>query len=170
MKYFLCLGSNLGDRAKNLERALVLLEEAGVKIVQRSSLYETQPVDLTSQPWFFNRVVEADSNLNAHDLLGMIKYIEKRIGRKAPFPRGPRLIDIDILLAEENVVQTEELVIPHPRLDKRNFVLIPLSEISPQSIHPLFGEKIEDLCRKSKDTSLVKKIENQEKILKSGEK
>jgi 2-amino-4-hydroxy-6-hydroxymethyldihydropteridine diphosphokinase len=170
MKYFLCLGSNLGDRAKNLERALVLLEEAGVKIVQRSSLYETQPVDLTSQPWFFNQVVEAESNLNAHDLLGMIKYIEKRIGGKAPFSRGPRLIDIDILLAEENVVQTEELVIPHPRLDKRNFVLIPLSEISPQSIHPLFGEKIEDLCRKSKDTSLVKKIENQEKILKSGEK
>jgi 2-amino-4-hydroxy-6-hydroxymethyldihydropteridine diphosphokinase len=170
MRYFLCLGSNLGDRAKNLERAIVLLEEAGVKIVQRSSVYETQPVDLTSQPWFFNQVVEAESDLNAHDLLGMIKNIEKRIGRKALFPRGPRLIDIDILLAEEGVVQTKELAIPHPRLDKRNFVLIPLSEISPQSIHPLLGEKIEDLCRKSKDTSLVKKIENQEKILKSGEK
>lgn len=170
MKYFLCLGSNLGDRAKNLERAIVLLEEAGVKIVRRSSLYETQPVDLASQPWFYNQVVEAESDLSAHDLLGVIKNIEKRIGRKVLRPRGPRLIDVDILLAEENVVQTEELIIPHPRLDKRNFVLIPLSEISPQSVHPLLREKIEDLCRKSKDTSLVKKIGNKEKILKSGER
>lgn len=164
----MCLGSNLGDRAKNLERALVLLEEAGVKIVQRSSLYETQPVDLASQSWFYNQVVEAESNLSAHNLFGVIKNIEKRMGRKVLRPKGPRLIDVDILLAEENVVQTEELVIPHPRLDRRNFVLIPLNEISPQSVHPLLREKIEDLCRKSKDTSLVKKIKNQERILKSG--
>lgn len=164
----MCLGSNLGDRAKNLERALVLLEEAGVKIVQRSSLYETQPVDLASQSWFYNQVVEAESNLSAHNLFGVIKNIEKRMGRKVLHPKGPRLIDVDILLAEENVVQTEELVIPHPRLDRRNFVLIPLNEISPQSVHPLLREKIEDLCRKSKDTSLVKKIKNQERILKSG--
>ena len=166
----MCLGSNLGDRAKNLERALVLLEEAGVRIVRRSSLYETQPVDLASQPWFYNQVVEAESNLSAHDLLGVIKNIEKSMGRKVLSPKGPRLIDIDILLAEENIVQTEELVIPHPRLDRRNFVLIPLNEISPQSVHPLLREKIEDLCRKSKDISLVKKIEKQERILKSGER
>lgn len=170
MKYFLCLGSNLGDRAKNLERAIIFLEEAGVKIVRRSSLYETQPVDLASQPWFYNQVVEAESHLSAHDLLGVIKNIEKRMGRKALHPKGPRLLDVDILLAEENVIQTEELVIPHPRLDRRNFVLIPLNEISPQSLHPLLREKIEDLCRKSKDTSLVRKIEKQERILESKER
>ena len=165
MKYFLSLGSNLGEKAENLERALLLLEEAGVKIVRHSSLYETQPVDLASQPWFYNQVVEAKSELNPHDLLGVIKDIEKRMGREMLRPKGPRLIDIDILLAEENVLQTEDLVIPHPRLDKRNFILIPLREISPQSVHPLLKEKIEDLCQRSQDMSVVRKIEKKERIL-----
>lgn len=165
MKYFLSLGSNLGEKAENLERALLLLEEAGVKIVRHSSLYETQPVDLASQPWFYNQVVEAKSELSPHDLLGVIKDIEKRMGREMLRPKGPRLIDIDILLAEENVLQTEDLVIPHPRLDKRNFVLVPLREISPQSVHPLLKEKIEDLCQRSQDISVVRKIEKKERIL-----
>ena len=165
MKYFLSLGSNLGEKAKNLEGALLLLEEAGVRIIQRSSLYETQPVDLASQPWFYNQVVEAKSELSPHDLLGVIRDIEKRMGREILCTKGPRLIDIDILLAEENVLQTEELVIPHPRLDKRNFVLIPLREISPQSVHPLLKEKIEDLCQRSQDMSVVRKIERHERIL-----
>lgn len=159
MRYFLCLGSNIGDRAKNLERALVLLEEAGMIIIGRSSLYETQPVDVADQPWFYNRVVEAEGNLSPHELLRMIKKIERRMGRRSAPAKGPRLIDIDILLAGRTVLKTEELVIPHPRLERRNFVLVPLKEISPDIVHPLLRKKVKDLFRKSGDQSVVRKVD-----------
>lgn len=163
MRCFLSLGSNLGDRAENIKRALDLLEASGVKIIQRSSLYETQPVDLASQPWFYNQVVEAECRLDPQLLLAIIKDTERKMGRKSRQPKGPRLIDIDILLAGEAVIQSEDLIIPHPRLEKRNFVLIPLKEISPDTIHPLLGERVEVLWQKSKDKSVVRKIAGWEK-------
>jgi len=158
MKYFLIFGSNLGDREKNLTDALSLLEKEGVEVISVSSLYETQPVDLPSQPWFYNQVVEVKSNVNPKLLLELIKKIEKKMGREYHVNKGPRVIDMDILLAEDTVVQTKELIIPHPRMEERNFVLVPFAEISPDTVHPMLDERIGDLLRKSNDSSLVKKI------------
>lgn len=166
MKYYLSLGSNLGDREKNLERATSLLKEEGVDIVRTSSLYETQPVDFPSQPWFINQVVEIDARIEPQDLLILIKGIEKMLGRDTRNPKGPRMIDIDILLAEDRVIRTKELNVPHPRLDRRNFVLIPFAEIAPEAMHPLLNENIQNLLLKSNDHSAVKQIKKS-KIQKS---
>ena len=158
MRYFLCLGSNLGDREKNIEQARSLLKKEGIRIIQSSSLYETQPVDLPSQPWFYNQVIEIEARTQPPDLLDLVKGIERSMGRKTPIQKGPRIIDIDILLAEEKVIHTMELSIPHPSLDKRNFVLIPLAEISPETIHPLLKENIQSLLERSSDHSTVKSV------------
>lgn len=159
MRYFLCLGSNLGHREKNLEQAHSLLIGEGIRIIQLSSVYETQPVDLHSpQPWFFNQVIEIETGMAPSGLLDLIKRIEKLMGRNTLIQKGPRVIDIDILLAENKVIHTKELSIPHPRLDKRNFVLIPFAEISPGTVHPLLKENIQSLLDKSSDCSTVKPI------------
>ena len=162
MRYFLCLGSNIGDRSKNLEKARSLIEKEGVEILKKSSVYETKPVDSPPQPRFFNQVVEVSAELNPMDLLNVIKKIEQQMGRKPTARKEPRIIDIDILLAEKTVIRTEKLEIPHPRMDKRNFVLIPFNEISPKTVHPLPNESIEDLRKKSKDRSSVRKMEESE--------
>jgi len=158
MKYFLSLGSNLGHRAKNLAKAIYSLEEEGVKVKKTSSLYETQPVDFPDQPWFFNQVIEVEIDLDPLDLLHLVKKIEKRMGRKILERKGPRIIDIDILLAEQTVVQTDELAIPHPKMESRNFVLVPLKEISPDFLHPIMKVTIENLWKTSKDKATVRKI------------
>jgi len=159
MKYFLGLGSNLGKKGRNLRQALALLEKAGVCLLRSSSIYRTQPVGIPDQPWFYNHVVEVETMLSPLELLKLIKRIEQRMGRKASVQNAPRRIDIDILLAGNTVVRTKELVIPHPRLDKRNFVLVPLSEIAPDVVHPLLKTNIENLSKKSQDTSIVKKLD-----------
>lgn len=158
MIYFLSIGTNLGDRRKNLAHALSLLEKEGIEILRVSSLYETQPVDIPSQPWFYNQVIEIRSNVNPMAFLALIKKIESKIGRMDHSYKGPRIIDIDILMVEKTVVQTKELKIPHPRMEKRNFVLLPFVEISPDTIHPIINEKIIDLLNKSNDHSIVKQV------------
>lgn len=159
MRYFLSLGSNLGDRAKNLAKAISLLEKQGVKVMQASSLYETEPVDFPDQPWFFNQVIEVETDRKPSDFLNLVKKAESKIGRKTLKTKGPRIIDIDILLAEQVVIQKDELVIPHPRMETRNFVLVPLKEISPETIHPILKVKIEDLWKRSRDKAAVRKID-----------
>lgn len=159
MKYFLCLGSNLGQKKKNLKQALALLRNEGIRILRSSSFYETEPVDNLDQPWFYNQVVEVEAGFSPLELLKLAKKIEKRMGRKDPTQKSPRKIDIDILLAENAVIRTRELVIPHPRLEKRNFALIPLGEIAPDIVHPVLETKIEDLAKNSKDPSIVNKLE-----------
>ncbi len=162
MRYFLGLGSNVGDRRAHLELAIRTLKAEGVFIKQRSSLYETEPVDLppsASRSWFFNLVIEADADLKPVAFLRVIKNIEKKMGRETSSSRRARAIDIDILLADDCVVQTEELVIPHPRLEKRNFVLIPLQEIAPETHHPILMKTIKELAETCPDRSAVKKIE-----------
>ncbi len=157
MRYFLCLGSNLGDREANLERAHSLLRKEGIRIIQFSSVYETQPVDLDSpQPWFFNQVIEIETGIAPSGLLNLTKRIEKFMGRNTLIQKGPRVIDIDILLAGDKVIQTEELSVPHPSFDKRNFVLVPFAEISPETVHPLLKESIRNLLERSSDRSTVK--------------
>jgi len=159
MVYFLSLGTNLGKKRKNLRNALELLEKEGVRILRASSLFKTQPVDFLDQPWFYNQVIEVESCLNPFELLKSIKKIEQHMGRKACMLKGPRVIDIDILLAGKSVINTPELVIPHPRLEERNFILIPFRELSPGTIHPVFNSTIDKLSKKSSDKSIVKKLD-----------
>jgi 2-amino-4-hydroxy-6-hydroxymethyldihydropteridine diphosphokinase len=155
MKYFISLGSNLGNRRKNLIRAVSLLKKNRVRIIKTSSLYETFPVGFLAQPWFINRVLEIETDMKPETFLSLVKNIEKRMGRKHTIQNGPRCIDIDILFAENRILQTEKLQIPHPELANRNFVLVPLREISPNTVHPVIQKNIEELCRMCQDTSAV---------------
>jgi 2-amino-4-hydroxy-6-hydroxymethyldihydropteridine diphosphokinase len=158
MKYFLGLGSNLGDKRRNLSQALEMLARKGIKILKASSLYQTEPVDFRDQPCFYNQVVEVRTSLEPPKMLRLIKGIEKKLGRGPGRARRPRPIDIDILLAENRVIRTRRLTIPHPRLEKRNFVLVPFKEISPGSVHPLLKKSILELWKKSSDSSSVRKL------------
>lgn len=166
MKYFICLGSNLGNRGENIALALMLIRKEGIKIIKVSSLYETQPVDYPDQPWFYNQLAEIETNLSPLRLLAIIKKIERKMGRKRTLPKRPRLIDIDIILAEETIIRTEELVIPHPLMERRSFVLLPLVEISPETVHPLLHENIKVLWEKSNDRSIVRKVREKKNAVK----
>jgi 2-amino-4-hydroxy-6-hydroxymethyldihydropteridine diphosphokinase len=158
MKCFLSLGSNLGNKRKNLARSLCFLARGGVDVLRASSLYRTQPVGQEGQPWFYNQVVEVNTRLGPYNLLRLIKRIEKSMGRIAAPGCSPRPIDIDILLAGNRVVRTKNLFIPHPRMHLRNFVLVPFKEISPGTVHPVLKVKISTLWKKSHDPSVVRKL------------
>ena len=158
MKYFVSLGSNLGNRRANLARAAGLLREKGIAVVRASSLYRTEPVDLADQPWFYNQVLEIEAAFNPLALLNVVKSVEQAMKRAPAVAKGPRTIDIDILLAGKTVIQTRRLMIPHPRMARRNFVLVPLREIAPHAVHPILNERIDALANKSGDTAAVRKI------------
>jgi 2-amino-4-hydroxy-6-hydroxymethyldihydropteridine diphosphokinase len=153
---YLSLGSNLGDRAANLARAIVALPEAGVRVLRRSSLYETEPVDFLAQPWFLNCVVEGETSLMPRQLLHALQGIERLLGSRKLVPRGPRIIDLDILLYATSRVRTEEMEIPHPRMAERRFVLVPLAELAPELHHPVLGATIAELLANTKDKSGVR--------------
>jgi 2-amino-4-hydroxy-6-hydroxymethyldihydropteridine diphosphokinase len=153
---YLSLGSNLGDRAANLERAISALPEAGVRVLRRSSLYETEPVDFLAQPWFLNCVAEAETSLMPRQLLHALQGIERSLGSTKLVARGPRIIDIDILFYGVSVIRTEEMEIPHPRMDKRRFVLVPLAELAPELRHPVLGVTIAELIAAAQDSSAVR--------------
>ncbi len=158
MRYFLSLGSNLGNRRAHLQSALVALEKAGVKVLRSSSLYRTEPVGYAAQPWFYNRALEVSTALQPADLLALIKTVERDLGRKHARKNRPRTIDIDILLAVGRVVSTRQLIIPHPRMAERNFVLIPLLEIARTTVHPVLKKNISELKKRSQDKSVVRKL------------
>jgi 2-amino-4-hydroxy-6-hydroxymethyldihydropteridine diphosphokinase len=158
MRYFLGLGSNLGDSAENLAAAAERLERKGVRIVRKSSIFRTEPVGMKDQPWFLNQAVEAETALSPSGLFKAVKAIERAMGRK-PGPRnGPRPIDIDILLSGDIVLKTPDLVIPHVRLAERRFVLVPLAEIAPAAIHPLAKKTMKALLRDCPDRSKVLRV------------
>jgi len=141
---YLGLGSNLGNRARSIYRALRLLGPR-VRLGKISSLYETEPVGLAEQPWFLNLVCCGETDLSPEALLNLAKTIERQMGRKRGVRFGPRPIDIDILLYDDLVLSTPQLEIPHPRLHERAFVLIPLSEVAQGLIHPVLNRGVEQL-------------------------
>jgi 2-amino-4-hydroxy-6-hydroxymethyldihydropteridine diphosphokinase len=151
---YLSLGSNLGDRAANLQRAVELL--SGVRILRRSSVYETEPVDVLEQPWFLNCVVEAETWLAPRQLLEELQTIERALGSSKPIRRGPRIIDVDILFCGSEVVREPGLEIPHPRLTERRFVLVPLVEVAPDLRHPVLHRTAMELLRATPDQSEVR--------------
>jgi len=130
-KCFLSIGSNLGDRKKNLESVAELLGKKGIKVIKSSRIYQTEPVGFKDQEWFFNQVLEIETELEPHKLLAICQDIEKEIGRVKTFRWGPRVIDIDILLCGDLKINDDSLTIPHPRIFERKFVLLPLVEIAP---------------------------------------
>lgn len=162
---YLCLGSNLGAREKNLTRALSLLSQE-VNLKKVSSIYETEPVGYKEQPLFLNLVCRITTNLNPGGLLRLAKNIENKMGR---MPSGqinsPRPIDIDILFYDNQIIKTKDLTIPHPRLADRAFVLVPLAEIAPELVHPELGKSITELASNIKGYSEVRKIELSNNLL-----
>jgi 2-amino-4-hydroxy-6-hydroxymethyldihydropteridine diphosphokinase len=165
--YLLGLGSNLGRRRTNLARARRRLERAGVEIRRASSIYETEPVDCKDQPWFLNQVLEVRSRLGPQGLLELVKSIEAAMKRAVTVPKGPRVIDIDILLAGDLILETPDLAIPHPRLHLRNFMLVPMAEIAPRRRHPVLGHTLAVLARHSTDPARVT-VRPRARVSKSG--
>jgi 2-amino-4-hydroxy-6-hydroxymethyldihydropteridine diphosphokinase len=142
---YLSLGSNLGDREANLRQARERFNASELHLLRESSIYETEPRDVPDQPWFLNQVVEVETSLLARELLQRLQSIESEMGRRRTAPKGPRLIDLDILLAGNAVVNTPDLEIPHPRLAERRFVLEPLAELSPELRHPRTGQTVREM-------------------------
>jgi 2-amino-4-hydroxy-6-hydroxymethyldihydropteridine diphosphokinase len=134
---YLSLGSNIGDRERNLASALERLAAPDLEVVRVSPIYETEPVDLTAQRWFLNLVAEVRTGLFPLQLLARTQRVERALGRVRTVPKGPRIIDIDILLYGSAVLQTPTLEVPHPRMDTRRFVLVPLADLAPDLRHPV---------------------------------
>jgi 2-amino-4-hydroxy-6-hydroxymethyldihydropteridine diphosphokinase len=154
---YLSLGSNVGNRAENIAHAAEALAANDVHAMRRSSLYATEPVDVPTQGWFLNCVVEAETELMPRQLLHAIQQIEREMGRRRLVPRGPRIIDIDILLYGSSVIRTAELEVPHPRIAARQFVLVPLEELAPALRHPVLNKTIAELLADTVDVSQVRR-------------
>jgi len=140
---FLSLGSNVGRRPDNLRKALALIErEPGIKAVRVSRLYTTSPVGYTRQRKFINGVLELRTRLAPRDLLDRLAKVEVRMGKSTPFRNGPRRIDIDVVLYGQRQVFEDGLIVPHPRMNLRRFVLEPLAEIAPRVMHPVLRQTV----------------------------
>jgi len=154
-KVYIGLGTNLGARRGNISRAIGLLGEK-IDIISCSSIYETEPVGRKDQNWFLNCVVAAQTGFSPDVLFELVKDIESRIGRKRGARWGPRIIDLDILAYGDMVLKRGELKIPHPEMHRRGFVLIPLGEIAPDFIHPVYKKNIPALLKKAGRETVAK--------------
>ncbi len=156
---YLGIGSNLGDREANLKGALDALS-GQVKIEKISSIYETEPVGYAEQPWFLNLVCRGETGVEPLALLSLAKKIEAQMGRQESFLNAPRLIDIDILLFDDRVIETDDLIVPHPRIGERGFVLVPLTEIAPALVHPTNGKTMINLLSEFEGSEQVREWGN----------
>jgi 2-amino-4-hydroxy-6-hydroxymethyldihydropteridine diphosphokinase len=151
------IGSNLGDRRANTVEAVEKVSQLpGTRVVRASSLYESEPLG-DAKTWFVNSVIEIESDLTPEALLKKLQAIEEAMGRKRVKGKrwGSRIIDLDILLFDQDVIDKRNLKIPHPELHKRRFVLLPLTELAPQVIHPQLGQSISTLLANVKDAKRV---------------
>jgi 2-amino-4-hydroxy-6-hydroxymethyldihydropteridine diphosphokinase len=155
---YLLIGGNLGNRSANLQKAMHLIEQNCGLVVQSSAIYETAAWGLTDQPAFYNQALKIHTNLPADSLMESLLLIEKEMGRIRTLKLGPRTIDLDILFYNQLVLNTEKLVLPHPALSQRRFVLKPLFEIAPNLIHPIFQKNIEQLLIECPDQLDVQKL------------
>ena len=155
---YLGLGSNLGDREDNLRKAVSLLRQQ-VSLIALSSVYETEPWGYTAQPNFLNLVCAVETGLSPQKLLELAQGVERDLGRIPTFRYGPRTMDVDILLYGDEVIETPELQIPHPRFSERAFALVPLAEIAPGLVHPALGKSVAEL---------VEEVSGKEKVVMLG--
>lgn len=145
---YIGIGSNLGNRQKNCLRSIELLEKRGIIVKKRSSMNETEPWGVKDQPQFINMAIEIETELGPHELLRILKDVEREVGRGATFKWGPRIIDLDILLFNDLFLREDNLQIPHPLMHERDFVLKPLCEIAPDRIHPLLKVSMFNLLKR----------------------
>ncbi len=155
---YLSAGSNVGDRRSNLEWALKALSEGGLTLRKVSSFLETEPVGFAEQPWFINIAIEAETTLSAEELLECSLEIERRRGRVRTFRGAPRTLDIDILFYDNLILDRPNLIIPHPRIAGRRFVLEPLAEIAPEAVHPVLSKTVRQLLQLCTDTARVRPL------------
>lgn len=154
---YLGLGSNLGNRQENLDQALKLLAQR-MRLGKVSSIYDTEPIGNVNQPRFLNMACEAFTRLSPEGLLALVKGIEQKMGRYSRSGE-PRIIDIDVLLFGDKVVNTRDLIIPHPQIAERSFVLVPLSEIAPDVVHPVTKKTIKEMNKAIKEVQGVLKLD-----------
>jgi 2-amino-4-hydroxy-6-hydroxymethyldihydropteridine diphosphokinase len=155
-RVYIGLGSNLGDRALQIQKAVELIGVMpSTKILRMSSIYETSPVGIPDQPRFLNAVIELSTPMVPRELLAEVKKIEKDLGRSELTRWGPRTIDLDILLCNDDVIVSDELTIPHPRMTERKFVLVPLAELDPAVVHPVEQKTVETILARCLSTEEV---------------
>lgn len=155
---YLSLGSNLGDRQRHLLDAIAMLETPRLHVTRVSGIYETEPQDLRTQPWFLNLVLEAETKLFPMQLLSLIQRIESDLGRQRKVSKGPRTLDIDILLYGNFIINSDRLMVPHPHMHERRFVLEPLVELAPNLRHPLLRRSMRELLG-AVEAQSVRKLE-----------
>ena len=154
---YLLIGGNLGDRLANLNNAIQKIELHCGKIISSSAIYETAAWGFTEQPPFFNQALQVETALSATELMQQLLSIELSLGRERLLPLGPRSIDLDIIYFNNEIIQNDIVSIPHPRMEQRNFVLIPLNEIAPTFLHPVLHIPTSTLLKQCKDESHVYK-------------
>lgn len=142
---YISFGSNIGDREKAIEDALTLVNKNEMKITKRSNIIETEPYGYIDQPIFLNGAIEVETELSCREVLERLLQIEKEVGRVRKFKWGPRLIDLDIIFFNDEIYDEEDLKVPHPDMQNRDFVLKPLCEICPDFIHPILKKKVKEL-------------------------